>query len=314
MTDPSAGESAEAVARRHREKIARLERAAERWERGAAGERATADVLATLPAEWTAFHDIRWPGRKLANVDHVVLGPGGVFVIDTKNWSGVVEVRDDVLRQGGWKREREVAAAAEAAIAVSLATPHVSSQLAVPVLCFVREERVEGWARDVMVCSTSTLTEMLLSRPTVLEREQLRQIWDALRAMPRATGPASHAPMSTESVSRGPVSLGAGGSAVRRKQPPARTPGPGRTTAPPRPGPSGPRRSLAALAATLVVGALGGVYLSSAGDADEPSAPDRSRTGTTGGRSGGGPDGAGAGAARGGADAVQPTQRPRPSG
>lgn len=70
-------------------------RAAELYERGADGEAATAQALDALPKDqWTVFHDVRWPGRKLANVDHVVVGPGGVFVIDSKNWSGRVEVRD----------------------------------------------------------------------------------------------------------------------------------------------------------------------------------------------------------------------------
>lgn len=172
-----AGESARDLARRQREKAERLVKSAELYERGADGEEATAQALAGLPtAEWTVFHDVRWPGRKLANVDHVVVGPGGVFVIDSKNWSGRVEVRDNVLRQNGYQRETTVAAAAEAAIAVSLVTPDLPGRLAVPVLCFVRDESVTGWARDVIVCSTSNVAAMLLSRPTVLDEATIRKI------------------------------------------------------------------------------------------------------------------------------------------
>ncbi|MEN8707227.1 MAG: nuclease-related domain-containing protein [Nocardioides marinisabuli] len=166
-----AGESARDVAKRQREKAERLMRAAELYERGADGEEATAQALDALPEDqWTVFHDVRWPGRKLANVDHVVVGPGGVFVIDTKNWSGRVEVRDKILRQNGYQRETAVSSAAEAAIAVSLVIPDLSQGLAVPVLCFARDESISGWARDVMVCSTSNIAGMLTSRPPVLDQ------------------------------------------------------------------------------------------------------------------------------------------------
>ncbi|MFC7725319.1 nuclease-related domain-containing protein [Nocardioides sp. GCM10028917] len=81
----SAGESAYDVARRQREQAARLERSAALWEQGAAGEVAVATALAALPAGWVVLHDLAWPGRQRANLDHVVIGPGGVFVVDAKN-------------------------------------------------------------------------------------------------------------------------------------------------------------------------------------------------------------------------------------
>ena len=199
-----AGESARDLAKRQREKAERLMRSAELYERGAEGEAATARALASLDAaEWTIFHDVRWPGRKLANVDHVAVGPGGVFVIDSKNWSGRIELKDSVLRQNGYQREKTVAAAAEAAIAVSLVTPDLPGRLAVPVLCFVRDAPLPGWARDVMVCSTSNVAEMLMSRPTVLDPETRRTVClgldlslrnaarePALMAMPTSRRPA----------------------------------------------------------------------------------------------------------------------------
>lgn len=119
-----AGESAHESARRQREKAERLLRSAELHEKGAEGERVTAAVLDRLPGEeWTVIHDVRWPGRRFANVDHVVIGPSGVFVVDSKNWSGRIEVRDQVLRQNGYKREPAVAGAAEAALAVARLVP-----------------------------------------------------------------------------------------------------------------------------------------------------------------------------------------------
>lgn len=191
-----AGESASDAARRMREKAERLARSAERWERGAVGERATAEVLDRLPrTEWTVFHDVRWPGRRLANVDHVAIGPPGVFVIDSKNWSGSIGVRDNVLRHNGRKREPAVANAAEAALAVAGLTRLVRPDLVFPVLCFVRDEQITGWARDVMVCSTANLQQMLLTRPRVLEADVRRQLClDIDVSLRNATEPGGHAP------------------------------------------------------------------------------------------------------------------------
>lgn len=64
------------------------------WKQGAVGERAVAKRLAKLePRGVVALHDRRVPGSR-ANIDHIAVGPAGVFVIDAKRWSGKVEVRD----------------------------------------------------------------------------------------------------------------------------------------------------------------------------------------------------------------------------
>ncbi len=39
------------------------------------------------------LHDRRIPGSK-ANIDHIVVGPAGVFAIDTKRYTGKIERRD----------------------------------------------------------------------------------------------------------------------------------------------------------------------------------------------------------------------------
>ena len=185
-----AGESARESAKRLREKAERQARVAEMFERGAEGEEATAAALAGLPAEeWTVFHDLRWPGRKFANVDHIVVGPPGVYVIDSKNWSGSIGVSNNVLRQNGRARETAVHGAAEAAMAVSGLARSVSPLQVHPVICFVRDEPVAGWARDVLLCSTSNVIQMLTSRDVVLSAEVRRMVTLELdAALHSATG------------------------------------------------------------------------------------------------------------------------------
>jgi len=185
-----AGQSADAMARRQREKIARLEWSASMWERGAAGERATANALKALPADtWTVLHDVRWPGRPFANIDHIAVGPGGVFVIDSKNWSGTVRLAGGVLRQNGRQRTREVLSAQEAAGAVWRRLPHLPPAWVTPVLCIVSRD-VTGWAGSVAVCHKANIVETLTSRPAVLSPEVVHSVANDLRLQLRTNPPA----------------------------------------------------------------------------------------------------------------------------
>jgi Nuclease-related domain len=68
------------------------------WQRGAHGERRTARLLDRLHRDgFVVFHDLAVPGDTSANVDHLAIGPTGVFVIDSKQWSGSVHQGADGL-------------------------------------------------------------------------------------------------------------------------------------------------------------------------------------------------------------------------
>jgi hypothetical protein len=68
------------------------------WQRGAQGERHTARLLDRLTRDgYVVFHDLAVPGNTSANVDHLVIGPTGVFVIDSKQWTGSVQQGADGL-------------------------------------------------------------------------------------------------------------------------------------------------------------------------------------------------------------------------
>lgn len=175
-----AGESAREFARRQREKAERHARVAELYERGADGESATAANLDELKAlGWLVFHDVRWPGRPRANIDHVAVGPGGAFAIDSKHWSGRIEVKNDFLMQNGRRRESAVAGVAQAALAVRELLGGIP---VTGVLCFVRDEALAGWARDVMVCSTENIVAMLTSRPPRLRPAAIARLKPQLEA------------------------------------------------------------------------------------------------------------------------------------
>jgi hypothetical protein len=80
--------------------LIRPRRDPERWRRGAAGEVATARLLDRLPGgRWVVLHDLRIPGSR-ANVDHLVIGPTGVWVIDTKTTRARVRAGWRLVRFG----------------------------------------------------------------------------------------------------------------------------------------------------------------------------------------------------------------------
>ncbi len=68
------------------------------WQRGAHGERHTARLLDRLTRDgFVVFHDLAVPGNTRANADHLAIGPTGVFVIDSKQWTGSVHQSADGL-------------------------------------------------------------------------------------------------------------------------------------------------------------------------------------------------------------------------
>lgn len=62
------------------------------WERGSIGEQKLAEALAGVP-DIKVLHDRRVPGTR-GNIDHIVIAPAGVFVVDAKLYSGLINIRD----------------------------------------------------------------------------------------------------------------------------------------------------------------------------------------------------------------------------
>ena len=54
---------------------------------GAQGEDKVTRVLQSLPESWYVFNDLTVNG---AQIDHVLIGPKGIFTIETKNYSGKI--------------------------------------------------------------------------------------------------------------------------------------------------------------------------------------------------------------------------------
>jgi len=63
------------------------------WELGAWAEKWTAGQLRPLRRRgWTVLHDRLVAPDRRANVDHVVVGPAGTYVLDSKRWRGTIHI------------------------------------------------------------------------------------------------------------------------------------------------------------------------------------------------------------------------------
>ncbi|GAB4280931.1 MAG: hypothetical protein Kow0056_15880 [Coriobacteriia bacterium] len=140
------------------------------WARGAAGEREASRELGNLPDDFLILNDVH-PGfrglRVSWNWDHVIIGPTGIFVVDSKNYS------DRRIRDGGYdaRTQRNVQRVRSFAIEFKKElvrlNPDLSGVFVVPVLAYVN---VGAWVenlreRDVEVLPKRLLRKNIARRP-----------------------------------------------------------------------------------------------------------------------------------------------------
>jgi hypothetical protein len=155
------------------------------WRRGAAGERRTARLLRRLERDgYTSLHDLAVPGSA-ANLDHLVIGTPGVFVIDSKHYRGPLYLS----RDGGlWHGRYPMAAALSA---TRWEADKVQATLGVPDIDVVPIVAVHGAAvpfgqvniHGIPVVAAASLAGMLRALPPVLAPE--RAAWAAVQLRAR---------------------------------------------------------------------------------------------------------------------------------
>ena len=135
-----------------------------------------AERLAQLgPYGWFLLHDVHWPGRPLARLEHVLVGPGGVVVVSAKNWSGHVVIVDGTLRQNGHDRFPAVETALAQAAAVAAALPAPRRRLVRSLICLTAQPELHGTTGSGIEvrgidCIAAAVTDLpdVLDAPSVL--------------------------------------------------------------------------------------------------------------------------------------------------
>ena len=150
--------------------------------KGARGEEITASELARLSGDWTVFNGLQLPDG--GDIDHVAVGPQGVFVIETKHWSGEVALGTDgsILANGRPLHGRSPIAQVRTAVRVTAESLTLDPSLVHGVLCFAGPQFADGpeSADEITVCSHRSLTEVLTSNPPTLDAATVARALAAL--------------------------------------------------------------------------------------------------------------------------------------
>lgn len=96
-------------------------------------EAAVARVLTRLPVGYQVFRDIELHHGDPTTVDHLVIGPSGAWLIDTRAWAGELRAGDGTLWRGGTPIRDEIEH-------IERSAETVAARLGVdvnPMLCFV---------------------------------------------------------------------------------------------------------------------------------------------------------------------------------
>lgn len=154
------------------------------WRRGAEGEEAVGAALEKLRSRgWLALHSVP-VGKRGSDIDHVVIGPGGVFTINTKNHLGH---RVSVSARGVWvgghwqpylRNSEHEATRASRLLSEACGLPVVVRGV---VVIFADDFKRKSAPEAVSVLASSEMRRWLKKRPRVLDADQFASIYEQAR-------------------------------------------------------------------------------------------------------------------------------------
>ena len=154
------------------------------WEVGAAGERMVGQRLAKLSrGGWQILHAVRL--RSGADIDHVVIGPGGVFTVNTKHHADAkIRIGDRLVWVNGSQKQylRNSAHEAQSAAQRLSAACRIPVQVT-PVLAFVRaaEIKIGSSAGSVVVLHGERIDQYFERLPRTLTATEQDRIFSVAR-------------------------------------------------------------------------------------------------------------------------------------
>jgi Nuclease-related domain len=164
------------------------------WIMGYRGERTVSDLLAMLsPLGYKVVHGIPYTdSHGTHNIDHTVVGPSGIYAVETKNWTGAFEVRaNDRLMHNVIDETRVVIQARREAQALKriLEERGVLSHwiwinaIVVSTKAVVPGPRARIEFKFVTVVGASDLVPYIRDRPHKLTADEIEMAVEALRAI-----------------------------------------------------------------------------------------------------------------------------------
>jgi hypothetical protein len=156
------------------------------WRVGAKGEEVVGDELDKLRKHgWVVLHDVP-VGARGANIDHVVIGPAGVFSVNAKyHWDVPVWVGKNTVKVNGHfqpyvQRSRHEAKRASRLLGLAVGHP-VPTVGVVAIVSQFRKVASQPPEGDVFVCGPREARERLAAMPALLPADEQTAIAQAAR-------------------------------------------------------------------------------------------------------------------------------------
>lgn len=149
------------------------------WYLGALGELDVGERLRTLGPEWTVLHSVP-VGTRGSDIDHLIVGPAGVFTINTKFhegarvWIGSRRLLVNGQRTEHLRNARHEATRLERMLAGAIGSPVPVSALI--VLVKAGRITVKSQPEDVTVLRERDLARWLRRRPVTLLPDELARV------------------------------------------------------------------------------------------------------------------------------------------
>jgi hypothetical protein len=165
----------------------------QRWNGAAVGEETVGRELAKLPATWHVLHDLPVNGGP-GNIDHLVIGPAGIFTINTKNYSETTVASHGALYVGGAWTSHVSAAEAEARHVGRLVAA-ADDMTVTPLLVFTSPLVVKQQPARVTALAQADLIRWFAEQPAHYGPDAVRTIFN-LADEPSTWGVPAGTPVS----------------------------------------------------------------------------------------------------------------------
>lgn len=153
------------------------------WRRGAEGEEEVGWQLHKLGDGWRVLHGVP-VGTGDTDIDHVVIGPPGVFTVNTKNHlGGRVTVTSKAIYVNGTFQPYLAKSRAEGKRATKLLSTSCGYEvIAQPLIVIMANElKIKGSTEEVHVVGRRRTSRWLLNQPQTLGPEEVDAIYSVAR-------------------------------------------------------------------------------------------------------------------------------------
>lgn len=160
--------------------------------KGSMGEEIVSMLLQSLPDTWTMFNNALIPAAmgKLTEIDHLIVGSGGVFLVEVKTWNGSFSAYKDKWKRR--ERDKWVAVAqsptSQSAFHQKMFEQWIASEvpnfpnnaIVAPVIFTVARWLGTTDCSVPVLHGFSALQKMLVNSPNCLSADQVSRIYTAV--------------------------------------------------------------------------------------------------------------------------------------